>query len=117
MTEQSNSTFSLLLEDVKMLVEKKAELIKLNIADKVANMTSSVAWGVMTFLLFLISILFASISCAWWLGEKLGSIPLGFCILTLFYIVLSIGVVSFGKKAIQELISNFIIKKIVQDNE
>jgi hypothetical protein len=114
--EQPKSTFSLLLDDATLLVEKKTALIRLTMAEKVVDMSSSFGWAVVAFMTCFITLIFVSITAAWWLGERLGSIPLGFSILSLLYVVISIGVFFFWKKSIEEAIANGIIKKLVHDN-
>src|SRR3954468_20465113 len=111
--EQVKSNFSILIDDAKLLVEKKTDLFLLNATEKVSKLTSSLIWGALLVIVSFFTLLFGSTALAWWIGQLLGNIPLGFCILTGIYFVLFLGLFWFAKKTVQEGISSVVIKSIL----
>ena len=106
-----------LIENASALYERKKDLFLLNVADKVSTISSSIASSVIILFVGAFFLLFGGLALAWWIGESLNSIPLGFCIVTGFFALLIAFTIFFGKKIIHDIIMNLIIKKIVYDND
>lgn len=115
--EQTKSKFSAIFEDVSAIANTKADIILLDVTEKVSKVSGTVASGLLLAVVFIITLVFGSVALAWFLGEKLGSVALGFCILTFFYLILFVLVYAFGKKIIQNSVASLIIKNVIHDNE
>ena len=99
--EHSNLRISNLLEDLTALLEKKKDLILLQIAEKVSIISSSVASGILVLFVSSFLVIFGGIALAWYIGERLESIPLGFAIIAAFFALLIAVMVIYGKKLIR----------------
>ena len=106
-----------LIDNTTELFERKKDLFLLNVADKVSTISSSIVRSVLVLFISSFFLLFGGLALAWWIGENLNSMPLGFCIVTAFFGLLIAITIFFGKKIIHEIIMNIIIKKIVHDND
>ena len=96
-------------------LEKKGEIIFINVVEKSSRVISTIASGVVLSVLGLFIILFASIGFAWWNATATGSVAIGFFAITGFYLALFIFTLLVGKRMIQNSIINLIIKKIYYD--
>jgi len=115
--EQAKSNFSILIDDAKLLVEKKTDLFLLNATEKASKLTSTLIWGALLAVVSVFTLLFGSTALAWWIGDLMGNIPLGFCILTGFYFVLFLALFWFAKNTIKDGISSVVIKSILNDDD
>ena len=106
-----------LMDNVTALFERKKDLILLNIADKASTISSSIARSVLLLFISSFFLLFGGLALAWWIGESLNNMPLGFCIVTGIFALLIAVTIFFGKKIIHDIIMNLIIKTIVYDND
>jgi len=115
--EQAKSNFSILIDDAKLLVEKKTDLFLLNTTEKASKLTSTLIWGALLAIASVFTLLFGSTALAWWLGDLLGNIPLGFCILTGVYFILFLALFWFAKNTIKDGISSIVIKSILHEDD
>ncbi len=86
------STFAKdLVNDAKEYVAAEKRLVVLNGAEKASNlMAGAVRFGV-TGLACSIALILLSFALAWWLGEHLSSLPLGFALVGMLYVILAAG--------------------------
>ena len=104
-----------LASEAKLLVEAEIALLKLKTVSKLAGLISSIVSLIIV--VFIISFIFVilNIGIALWLGKLTGETYYGFFIVAGIYTFLGIMLSIFGKKWIKNLISNFIIKKLLDE--
>lgn len=109
--EETNK-FEKMFTDVKDYAETRIDIVALNAQDKVSGMMSSIASIMILGVLLIFTVMFLSISGAWFLGEYLHSPSMGFLIVAVFYLIL--GVILYIKREdwIKMPIINSILKKI-----
>ncbi|MEX2640431.1 MAG: phage holin family protein [Balneolales bacterium] len=73
--------------EVKMLVEKRVELLALNVSDKVTDAITKTAYKIAGGLLMLIGFIFLLHTLSLFLGELLESAPLGYLIVAMVVIL------------------------------
>ena len=98
--EQTKSRLGTIVEYATEYVEKKGEILFLDVVEKSSTVVSTLASGVVLSLLGIFIILFASI---------------GFFAIIGFYLALFIFTLVAGKRMIENSIINLIIKKIFYD--
>lgn len=89
------------------------ELTKLNAVDKISDVASKILARIAAGIVLLVSILFASIGLAYWLGEILGKIYLGFLAVAVIYGFLFLMIRYLLGKWVRKVFSDYIIKKIL----
>ncbi len=99
------------LEHGVAYLHTRFEAMVLSLSDKVAHSVSSLAMAVIIWTFLKLIILFLSFSVAWWLGEKVDSIPAGFLVVAGFYLLLGLIVYVVVKKVIRPKIVNELLKK------
>ena len=113
--EHTKSRLGSIVDYATTYLEKKGEIIFVNVVEKSSKVISTIASGVVLSVLGLFIILFASIGFAWWIATATGSVAIGFFAITGFYLALFIFTLLVGKRMIQNSIINLIIKKIYYD--
>jgi len=88
------------------------ELVKLKALDKTSDVVSSLIPHSVVFVLIASFMLFLNLGLAFWLGEILGKIYLGFFVVAAFYGVVGIVLHFFMHKRIKKIICNYIIKLV-----
>ena len=74
---------------IKEYIQTEIELIKLNFAEKLSKILSNFLAIIILIWVLLLSILFASISLALFIGEKIGKMSVGFFIVSLIYLLIA----------------------------
>jgi len=74
---------------IKEYIQTEIELIKLNFAEKLSKILSNFLAIIILIWILLLSILFASISLAFFIGEKIGKMSIGFFIVSLIYLLIA----------------------------
>jgi hypothetical protein len=74
---------------IKEYIQTEIELIKLNFAEKLSKILSNFLAIIILIWVLLLSILFASISLAFFIGEKIGKMSIGFFIVSLIYLLIA----------------------------
>jgi hypothetical protein len=74
---------------IKEYIQTEIELIKLNFAEKLSKILSNFLAIIILIWILLLSILFASISLAFFIGEKIGKMSVGFFIVSLIYLLIA----------------------------
>lgn len=104
-----------LIDHVAELAEKKAELIQLDITEKSSRILSSLSIIIVLAVFALFTILFAGLSLGWWLSEITGSASMGFLCTTTIFLFLFLGLWILGKKPLENMVVNWIIKGMLYD--
>ncbi len=111
--ENNTKSLESLLERVVEYGNTSFELAKLKILDKTSNVVSSIISSYFILILIASFALFLSLGFAFWLGEILGKIWLGFFIITAFYGIIVITFL-FMYKWLKKIAGNYIIKKALK---
>jgi len=106
---------------VESLLERAAEygktsfeLIKLKTLDKTSDVVSSVVPHSVVLVIIVSFMLFLNLGLAFWLGEILGKIYLGFFVVAGFYLITGIVIHFFMHKWLKKIIGNYIIKQVLK---
>jgi hypothetical protein len=99
--------------DSKIAVEKYVEdrilLIRLQAAEKISKLSSAMFSGLLIAVLSFFIILFLSMMAAWYFGQLLENVFLGFGIISAFYILMLVLLLVFRKKLLEKSITNTVI--------
>lgn len=104
-----------ILEHVTELAEKKVELIQLEITEKSSKILSSISVMIVLAVFAIFTILFAGLSCGWWLSELTGSASMGFLFTTFIFLMLFLLIWLVGRKPLQNMVVNWVIKGMLYD--
>ncbi len=106
-----------MIDLLKDYIEKRVQLIKLELVGVFANIASSLvsSFLILVFLLFILLML--SISLAFWLAELLENIPLGFASVGGIYLLFFIFYLVFWKKRIDLKVKDTIVKHSLNSEE
>jgi hypothetical protein len=88
-------------------------LFKLRTADRIADAGSSLAADVIVSLFGLVFVFMVNVGAAFWIGESLGRIYVGFFIVSAFYALAGSLVFFFRRQWLKAPIGNSILKKIL----
>lgn len=94
---------------VENYVENRLLLLKLQAVEKISKLSSAMFSGLLIAVISFFIILFLSMMAAWYFGEILDNVFLGFAIITGFYILLLIVLLVFRKKLLEKSITNTVI--------
>ncbi len=103
-----------LLESAAEYGKASYELVKLKALDKTSDAVSSFIPHSVVFAVIAIFLLFINLGLAFWLGEVLGEIFLGFFVVAAFYGFVGIILHFFMHKWLKKVISNYIIKNVLK---
>lgn len=98
------------------LIESYRQLISMRL---VQHSSLGISIGVISILCMLMAVfvlLFVGLGAAWWLGESLHNMKLGFFMVSGIYLLLFIGVLIASRKLIIPRIRDAIIKKIYEQD-
>ena len=99
-----------MIDLIKKYFEKQIELVKLDSIVIFANVTSSLASSLLMLILVILITLMFNISLAYWLGEVLESIALGFLSVGLIYTIIFIFYIYVSKDKVELKIKDQIVK-------
>ncbi len=111
--EENESPLETLLERAEEYGKTTIELVKLKTLDKTADTVASVVSRLIAFVIIFMFFLIVSIGISLWLGEILGRTCYGFFIVAAFYCIIAVIVYFFMHNRIKKLVSNFIIKQVL----
>ena len=97
---------------IKAYIQTEIELIKLLFADKLSKILSNFLAIMLLIWLLLIGILFASLSLAFLIGERLGKMSTGFIIVSLIYLLLAVVIWYLRERIIRIPILNGILSQL-----
>jgi fatty acid desaturase len=103
-----------LLESAAEYGKASYELVKLKALDKTSDAVSSFIPHSVVFVVLAIFMLFINLGLAFWLGEILGEIFLGFFVVAAFYGIIGIVLHFFMHKWLKKVICNYIIKNVLK---
>lgn len=92
--------------------QQRVLLLRLQAADKVSGIASTLITIVLIVLIGLFMLIFLSITAGYWLAGVTGSLTIGFGIVALFYLLVFLFVIFFLKKMLQNFFINKLIKLI-----
>ena len=107
------SHIKLLLQDFEDYIKTDVELIKLKSVDKSADVISSVFAFIIIILAVLIFTIILSIGLSFLIGRLLGSIELGFFVMSACWIIICAILYFSKKKWLKIPAQNVIVKKIL----
>lgn len=106
---------------IESLLEKAAdygkasyELVKLKALDKTSDVVSSFIPHSIVFVIITSFLLFLNLGIAFWLGEILGGIFLGFFVVAAFYAVAGIVMHFFMHEWLKKVVCNYFIKQVLK---
>lgn len=102
-----------LIESATEYSKTSFELGKLKVLDKTSDAVSTIIPHSIVVFVVSIFILFVNLGLAFWLGEILGKIYFGFLAVAGFYFVVAFVLHFLMHKWIKKIVSNYIIKKVL----
>ena len=97
---------------IKAYIQTEIELIKLLFAEKLSKILSNFLAIMVLIWLLLIGILFASLSLAFFIGERFGKMSTGFIIVSLIYLLLAVLIWYLRERIIRIPILNGILSQL-----
>lgn len=105
----------LLISKTENFAKTSIDLLKLNMVEKTADITSSVTSGITVILIVAMFALFLNIGLGIWIGELLHSTYLGFLIVSGFYLIVAIIVYCYQDRLIKNPVSDRIVIKLLKN--
>jgi energy-coupling factor transporter transmembrane protein EcfT len=96
-------------------VETKLALYKLTIVRGAAKIAGRIVWSIVSFLMFVLFLIFLGITAGLWLSTVTGSQVMGFGIVTLFFALLLLILVVFRKKIFIDPLIRAMIASSTED--
>lgn len=103
-----------LTNHVHDLLESYYKLAVLTAAEKATNVLSGTLISVGGLVLGMFVIFFAGIACAWWLGNLVGNMAVGFLLVAAIFVLLFIVLFFMRRKIIFPIMRNYIIRKFYE---
>lgn len=113
--ETKASTIELLFEKAEDYARTTAELTKLTVVDKSADVLSSLLSQMAVVVVVALFSLLINIGISLWLGELLGKTYYGFFIVSGCHLIFAILLYSYKRVWIKMPVSNFIIHKMLNN--
>jgi hypothetical protein len=104
-----------LFEQIEEFAITSFELYKLKTISKTVEIISSFVTRGLVVLVVSVSLIFASIGAAFWIGDELGKSYLGFFCVAIFYMMLGVFLLFVFNKLVKRKIGNSIIADIFND--
>jgi len=101
------------LNKVVLYAEQTKDIFILTGIEKASKLMADITGKIIIALLTCIIVLFGSIALAWYLGECLDNLPMGFLFVTLFYFITLVAFIFLNKSVIQVRFINYFIKKMI----
>jgi hypothetical protein len=108
--EDSYKLIETLLEKATEYGKSTYELTILKTIEKTSDVVSSLIPHSLVFIFIISCFLFVNLGLAFWIGEFIGSIYLGFLIIAAIYFLISFVLYFFAFKCIKRSIRNYLIK-------
>ena len=99
-----------MIDLLKSYLDKRVQLLKLELIDVFANITSGLVTSLLLLVLALFSIFMFSFASAFWIGQVLNNFALGFAAVGVFYSLLFIIYIFISKDNIEMKIKDQIVK-------
>ncbi len=111
--ENQPKTFRSLLENANDYLETSVELLKLRAIDRSSDISSSIVSRLTILIIIFFAVFILNIGLAFWIGELLGKIYLGFFIVAGFYVLVALILHLFRDSWLKGPLSSMIIKKML----
>lgn len=92
------------------------ELIKLRMIKKITEVISSILPDIIISALLIVFLLFLNLGLAFWIGDLLGKVYLGFLLVAAFYFVLGCISHFFMRGWLRKIAANYVIRQIFKQN-
>ncbi|MEO5984180.1 MAG: phage holin family protein [Ferruginibacter sp.] len=112
MDTRPDDSIQSLIDRAKDYVETRIDLLKLQAANKTADVISSIASAVVMGVMFIFFFLLLNIGLALLLGQLLGNNYYGFFIMAAIYLIIGLLFKSSGDKWVKQPVSTSLIKKL-----
>jgi hypothetical protein len=106
-----------LFEHVREYVNNSIALAKLNIAEKISKILSALIAFLLGFFILFLFIVFLSLAAAHAIGNAVGHSWLGFLIVSAFYLLAAIILLSAKEKIFRIPIMNAVIRQLFDEND
>ena len=103
-----------LLEKATEYGKTSFELFKLKGLDKISDVVSSIIPQFVVFILIGSFMFFLNLGLAFWLGEILGKVFLGFFVVAAFYGIIGIIIHFFMHNWFKKIVCNYFIKQVLK---
>jgi len=115
MENNTEKIFSALKEEISTYAGLKLQLLKLMAIERGAGILSALSHGLMLLLFAFFTILFLFLALGFFLGDLLGSVALGFLVVSVIYLMLIFAFMAARKRICMRLMNAFV--KILQTND
>jgi len=112
MESQSSSFFTQYKERIEQYVQNRLRLIQLQLTQKVAEVSSSLAWWLLMGMVVFFLMMSLSIMLGYYFAQLTGSVPLGFACLTAIYLVMLLLLLAF-RKPIRKKVKDSVIQSML----
>lgn len=112
MESQSSSFFTQYKERIEQYVQNRLRLIQLQLTQKVAEVSSSLAWLLLMAMVVFFLMMSFSIMLGYYFAQLTGSVPLGFACLTGVYLVMVLMLYAF-RKSIRKKVKDRVIQSML----
>jgi Putative Actinobacterial Holin-X, holin superfamily III len=100
-----------IIEQLKEYAETRIKLAKYQAIEGGTTIAAGLIADVITIVSMVLAFLFASITLAYYLGQVLGAVWMGFGCVAILYLVIALAI-KYNKKSIERPVVNAIIRKI-----
>ncbi len=116
-TEQQETHKDTLAAEIKAYIETRVQLITLTIAEKISLIVAHSLQKLLGLILMAAAVYFIFFALGFYLGELLDSNSLGFAIVSLPFLILSLIFINRKSKKLTEKIQADIISKMINEGE
>lgn len=99
-----------MIELLKTYIDNRVELFKLSLVSVTANLAAKLISSFIVLLFSLMIVLLLSIGFSFWLGEVLGSVAVGFFIISGIYALIFLTYIAFGKTKIEIILKDKVVQ-------
>jgi uncharacterized membrane protein YdjX (TVP38/TMEM64 family) len=110
--ESDSSFFTQYKERIEQYVQNRLRLIQLQITQKVAEVSSSITWWLLTAMVVFFLMISLSIMLGYYFAQLTGSVPLGFACLSGIYLVMLLLLFAF-RKSIRKKVKDSVIQSML----
>jgi uncharacterized membrane protein YqjE len=115
--EDSFKIFEELKTSLVNYLNHKASLLKIELAEKISKLLSSLIAISLFAICMLFVLVFISIALSIYIGNKIGEIYVGFLIVSIIHLIFGICIWKMRVRWIQIPMMNFILKQLFDDSE
>mgnify|MGYP000915230213 FL=1 len=112
--EDNTTFFGALLEKAESYGKTTIDLIKLKAVDQLSKIASNAVYITIIAIFTFFFLMVLNMALAFWIGDLLGKIYIGFFVVSAFYVLLIILLIIFKKQIIKTPLSNKIISKFLK---